>query len=332
MKDRRFVDELDVEELERILLIKRREARLARLRQGGDADQTVGRDPLEPPPPPSVPPPVSTAHREFRGLGASATYRSVEVEDRRQWMLGRRLAKWLSAPLRINWSFVFRGVLFLIEAAAVIGLVLIVLNTLRQQEEINEAAQVLAATPTATTVPTAVPLRKAVVLPGGHTPPDPNGFSEPASLSSEQQTELARITPPPVPTPGPEHATRLLIPSIGVDHPVVQGDDWEALKRGIGHTLWSANPGASGNCVLSAHNDIFGSIFRRLPDIALGDELLVYTGEKVYRYIVKATHIVEPMDTGVMETTDQPTLTLISSYPYLIDDKRIVVIAEMIAP
>jgi len=51
MKDRRSVDDLSIEELERILLTKRREARLARLRQMGKSEQVIGRDPLDAPPP-----------------------------------------------------------------------------------------------------------------------------------------------------------------------------------------------------------------------------------------------------------------------------------------
>jgi sortase A len=120
-----------------------------------------------------------------------------------------------------------------------------------------------------------------------------------------------------------------VIPSIGVDHAVVLGDDWEALKRGVGHTPWSANPGDVGNCVLTAHNDIYGGIFRLLPEIALGDEVYVHTGDQVYHYVVKATDIVAPTRVDLMEPTDRPVLTLISSYPYLIDDQRIVIIAEL---
>ena len=55
MKDQRYVDDLDVEELERVLLIKRREARLDRLRRTRHPAELKGRDPLEPVPPSSFP-------------------------------------------------------------------------------------------------------------------------------------------------------------------------------------------------------------------------------------------------------------------------------------
>jgi sortase A len=137
------------------------------------------------------------------------------------------------------------------------------------------------------------------------------------------------ITPLPVPTPGPEQAVRIQIPAIGVDAPVVEGDDWESLKQGAGHHIGSANPGERGNCVISAHNDIFGEIFRDLPDLDLGNEILVHTASQVYRYEVTQKRIIQPTEVSVMAPTSSPVLTLISCYPYGIDTHRIVVIAEL---
>jgi sortase A len=327
MKDRRLVDDLGIEELERILLIKRREARLARLREMDHSDQVVGRDPLEPQPTAPVSPPMPTAHRQFQGIGASASYHSVDLRDGRWQALWKRAERPLSTLSRINWRFVLNGILLAIEATAVVGLIVIFVIAWQDRQQINEEAEELFVPP----IPTATTphLTRAVVLPGGHTPPDARGFSQPEPIPDHLQALAESIPPHPVPTRGPEHATRIVIPSIGVDHPVVLGDDWEALKRGVGHTPWSANPGQVGNCVLSAHNDIFGEIFRQLHDMELGDEIFVHTGVQVHRYLVKATRIVDPTQVEMMGPTDQPVLTLISSYPYLVDDKRIVVIAEL---
>ena len=325
MKDRRLIDDLNLEELERILLVKRREARLARLRQLDRLDHVVGRDPLEPAPPPSVPPPIPSAHRQFQGLGASANYHAVEIAGGHQRSLSRWLSHRLSLLPRVNWRFVFNSILLLIEIAAIIGLIVVVLHTWQDREKIDTEVEQVFSPPT----PTVAPLINAVVLPGGHTPPDARGFSQPESLPENLRELAGAITPQPVPTRGPEHATRIVIPSIGVDHPVVEGDDWQALKQGVGHTPWSANPGEVGNCVLSAFNDIFGEPFRRLPEMGLGDQVLVHTSTQVYRYVVKATHVIDPAQVDVMAPTDHPLLTLVSSYPYLVDDQRIVVVAEL---
>jgi sortase A len=133
----------------------------------------------------------------------------------------------------------------------------------------------------------------------------------------------------PAPTPGPEQAIRIQIPAIGVDAPVVQGDGWEQLKKGVGQHLGSANPGEWSNVVLSAHNDIFGEIFRDLDRLRPGDLVILFTNQRSYTYVIVDTKVVEPTAVEVMAPTSQPTTTLISCYPYLKDDKRIVVIARL---
>jgi sortase A len=377
VKDHRPVDDLSTEELERILLIKRREARLARLRQMKRSEQVVGRDPLETGPsrstarlsprpearPEGSPkseaherlptqPPAPMAHRathlpwqavpgeaherrQFQGMGASASCHSVAVDDEHQRSLVAQLSgkavRWFLAPLYINWRYVFNRILLLIEVAAVVGLMVITIGAWQDHERIKEeTVEILVSpTPTPPTMGTQAPLINAVVLPGSHTPPDARGFSQPEPIPEHLRVLMQAITPQPVPTAGPEHATRIVIPSIGVNHPVVEGDGWEALKLGVGHTPWSVNPGETGNCILSAYNDIFGEIFRQLPEMELGDEIFVHTSTQIYRYVVKATRIIEPTQVEVMYPTNHPVLTLISSYPYLVDDKRVVVIAEL---
>jgi sortase A len=133
----------------------------------------------------------------------------------------------------------------------------------------------------------------------------------------------------PIPTPGPEQAIQIQIPMINVDAPVVQGDGWEQLKKGVAQHTGSANPGQSGNVVLSAHNDVFGELFRYLDQLQKGDEIIIYTANHAYTYIITDTKIVSPTEVEVMAPTTNPTATLISCYPYMIDNKRIVVQASI---
>jgi sortase A len=81
--------------------------------------------------------------------------------------------------------------------------------------------------------------------------------------------------------------------------------------------------------VISAHNDIFGEIFRRLAEVDLGDEVTLHTARHAYRYVVTQKRIVDPDDVSVMLPTASPVLTLISCYPYGVDTHRIVVTAEL---
>jgi sortase A len=171
----------------------------------------------------------------------------------------------------------------------------------------------------------------AVVLPSGHTPPNAAGGARPneAEIPEHLRPLVQSLASAPLPTPGPEQAIRIQIPSIRVDAPVVQGDGWEQLKKGVGQHSGTADPGKPGNAVLSAHNDIFGEIFRDLDKIKPGDQIILFTNQRTYTYIVVDSKIVAPTDVEVMETTAQPTVTLVSCYPYLVDNKRIVIIARL---
>ena len=172
-----------------------------------------------------------------------------------------------------------------------------------------------------------------MILPSGHTPPNspggaqPNEAEIPAHLLPLYQS-LAQI---PIPTPGPEQAIQIQIPILNVDAPVVQGDGWEQLKKGVGQHIGSTNPGQPGNMVMSAHNDVFGEIFRNLDQLKQGDQIIVYTPQHAYTYIITNVGIVEPTNVEVMATSPNPSITLISCYPYMVDNKRIIVQASLLS-
>ncbi len=215
--------------------------------------------------------------------------------------------------------------LLLVEIGTLIGLLWVILGVEQSRQELNQ--DIAAAQPT----PEPTPLLRAVVLPDGHKPPTapggaaPNDDEIPAHLRSYVQS----ITPMPIPTRGPQQATRIQIPALSVDAAVVHGTDWESLKKGVGHYLGSANPGERGNLVLAAHNDIYGEWFRDLDQLAPGDEVIVYSVDQQYRYVVTGTRLVEPTAVEVMDPTRIPTVTLISCYPYRIDTQRIVVFGDL---
>jgi sortase A len=298
MRDRRYVEDLSTEELEEVLLIRRREERLARLRRMGAADRAA------------VPPVIEDADPLFpreAGDGRRPTYAAVlpgvgsETKP-----IGRRQ----------TWR---ERILIGIEGAALIGLIAVIVSLVVTVRTLNQdwrAERGKDALPT----PTATALIRAAVLPGGHKPP---------TTSGGEAQPLGPVLGLTIPTPGPRSPTRLVIPSINVDVQVVEGDDWEQLKKGAGHHIGSANPGERGNCFISGHNDVYGEIFRYLPEVKVGDEITVYAGEQPYRYSVRATRIVEPDDVSIMGPTSAPVLTLLTCYPYMIDTQRFVVIAEL---
>lgn len=217
--------------------------------------------------------------------------------------------------------------LLVVEVGAVLGFIFILFNGLNLIQELNREVATALEQPTLS--PT--PVIRAVVLPSGHTPPSSPGGSQfnEAEIPAHLRPMVQSFSNVALPTPGPEQGVRLQIPAIGVNQQIVQGDSWEQLKKGIGQHAGTANPGEAGNMVLSAHNDVFGEFFRYLDQLKPGDVVTVYTSQRSYTYVVVNTQIVEPDQVSVMDSTNQPTVSLISCYPYMIDNKRIVVTARL---
>lgn len=219
------------------------------------------------------------------------------------------------------------GLLLAIEILAIGGLLFVLFNGVNLIRELNQ--EVVSALEQPTLTPT--PLIVAIVLPSGHTPPTSPGGAQPneAEIPEHLRPLVQSLANIAVPTPGPQQAIRIQIPALGVDAPIVQGDGWEQLKKGVGQHVGTANPGENGNVVLSAHNDIFGEIFRDLDRLKPGDEIIIYTNQQPFTFLVTTTRVVEPTQVEVMDSTTQPTVTLISCYPYMVDDQRIVVTARI---
>jgi sortase A len=55
----------------------------------------------------------------------------------------------------------------------------------------------------------------------------------------------------------------------------------------------------------------------------------LYTASQIFSYVVTGTRVVEPTEVSVMDATEHPSVTLISCYPYLVDNQRIVVFADL---
>jgi sortase A len=293
-------EDLSVEELRRLLLDKRRTTRRERLEQFRRTGRTM-----------QVSPSVPAEDGAYAGrvVESAPAALVVPVSNSRRW---------------------FNRLLTLVEVLAIVGLFGIILNGLSLIRTLNEEVNAAIQLPTFT----ATPLITAVVLPSGHTPPNSPQGAQPneAEIPDHLRPLVQSLANVALPTPGPEQAIRIQIPALGVDAPVVQGDGWEQLKKGVGQHIGTANPGQVGNVVLAAHNDIFGEIFRDLDRLQPGDDIILYTNVRQYVYRVTGTLIVEPTRVEVMSPTPQPTVTLISCYPYMVSTERIVVFADLQTP
>jgi sortase A len=298
MARRKTPEDLSVEELRRLLIEKRRGARVERLEHFRRTGRVVG---------------IPSELREDQTSGP--------VVDTPEGMAD-------PPPVPVTRGRrIMDGILLGVEVLAVLGLVGVLLSGLGMLHDLNN--EVAAALNPPTALPT--PLVMAVVLPSGHTPPDAQGNTRPndAEIPANLRPMMQSLANLPAPTPSIQQAIRVEIPALKVDAPVVQGDGWEQLKKGVGQHIGSSDPGESGNVVLSAHDDVYGELFRQLDKLQPGDQVMLYTEQRQYLYVVDRTEIVDPTAVEVMASTGAPSVTLISCYPYLVDKKRIVVFARL---
>lgn len=357
MRDRRPVDELSIEELERILVIRRREARQQRLQRYQSEGRRLPMPDVvtveEEPPAPQQ----HEAAADLPPVEPPVTYDLTDDVPRFEDEVDEDYAprKPRPRPAPADEVVISRGrrvwdrVLLAVEVIAVVGLIgvlaggiyLVAIENDRIDELNQKSARIQQEAAAMIPTPTPQPdLRVSVyVLPGGHYSPDETGgvpvFNYDELPDSVRPAIAAQLAVPQVAAPTPDPSSpgpgRVVIPAINVDANIYEGDDWFALQKGVGHYKGSANPGERGNMVLTAHNDIYGEIFRDIQKLEPGDEIQVWTrnGQRSYTYIVREKRIVNPSDVSVLERGNEPIVTLITCHPYRVDTMRMIVFAEL---
>ena len=141
----------------------------------------------------------------------------------------------------------------------------------------------------------------------------------------------ARTRAPSAPAPAPGTVlARLEAPSVNMMATILEGSDDATLSRGAGHIEDTPFPGQPGNIGIAGHRD---TVFRPLRRIHVGDPLDLTAGDRVYHYRIKTTAIVGPDDVYVLDPTSEPTVTLVTCYPFEFvghAPRRFVVQAELI--
>lgn len=146
---------------------------------------------------------------------------------------------------------------------------------------------------------------------------------------------------------GPD--TKMIIPKINVDAPIVMGvgptneDQLKAMSDGIAHVKYPgaiADPGQVGNAVFSAHSSsdwtdtgAYKFIFVQLDHLAVDDVVYINYQSKQYTYKVYDVKTVAPNDVGALNYTgSDPVITLITCTPLGTAQKRLLVFAKQISP
>jgi sortase A len=335
MRDKRRVEDLTIEELEQVLAMRKREQRQQRLarmkRSGRVVDQPAATYPTPEQPKRSLDDIVANI-AENPGGARHSTPPPTPAPQKRP--LEKRAN---TATRRVT-----NTLLLLVEVAAIFGLFYLgweLAQGISILEERSAEAQVAADEARARTVPTIEPTPmltlNQVVLPGGHKWVE----GQTPSLNIEEIPENVRfavadqITRPVIARPPQTDDTALLvnIPKLGIEQTIVQGSDWEALKQGVGQVLNGYDPAnETGNVALTAHNDIYGELFRDIDQLAPGDQFQIQTRDQVYLYEVTGSEVVEPTDVHVLQSQGKATATLISCYPYRVNSHRMIVYADRI--
>lgn len=125
--------------------------------------------------------------------------------------------------------------------------------------------------------------------------------------------------------------TKLRIPSLNIDGPVVDGQNEAALERGFWFIPISAKPGEKGNTVILGHR------FLKLPPakdtlfyldrVNIGNHIEIEQGGSVLSYTIVQKKIITPYQRDVIYPTNDYRLTIITCTPLWENTHRLVVTA-----
>jgi sortase A len=106
---------------------------------------------------------------------------------------------------------------------------------------------------------------------------------------------------------------RIEIPRVGISSVILQGVDYETIRRAVGHFPATPLPFQSGNMALAAHRttDFYG-----LRNIRIGDTITITCRKRTFRYRVERMWVVSPNDVSVLAPTPDKSLTLVTCYPF----------------
>lgn len=134
------------------------------------------------------------------------------------------------------------------------------------------------------------------------------------------------------------------IPALTINAPVTpvgwqaEGDaqdevSWDSPDAKVGWAVSSALPGDRDNIILYGHNNIHSSVFLRLSDLTIGDEIILVTGEKEWHYRVDNVKIIPVTDSEQDQMayleyfagSEREQLTLLSCWPPVNNTHRVIV-------
>jgi sortase A len=134
-------------------------------------------------------------------------------------------------------------------------------------------------------------------------------------VASQGRPQAASSTAPrSAPAAAPDGLIgRIEIPRLFLSAVVVEGVGKTTLRRAVGHIPGTALPGQAGNIGLAGHRDTF---FRPLKDLKIKDQVQLSTLAGNFNYEVESLRVVDPDNVGVLASSGENVLTLVTCYPF----------------
>jgi len=160
----------------------------------------------------------------------------------------------------------------------------------------------------------------------------PKPLGQPAPVpTSDIRTFSTRTLPP----------NQIIIPTINLDSKIVPlgttvnktgSAIWETAAFAVGFHRGSANPGEPGNVVLSGHisSPHEGAVFNKLPNLKVGDGVIIATPERHFIYLVSDIQTVKPNAVEVLNSSTSEIATLITCVPDGVYSHRLIVRCDLV--
>ena len=122
---------------------------------------------------------------------------------------------------------------------------------------------------------------------------------------------------------------RIRIPGIGANFVFFEGTDTATLQQGPGHYGVTPLPGEGGTVAIAGHRTTYLAPFRKINEIADGDEIRLEMPYGTFNYVVEKHEIVDPEDTQVINPVGYDRLVLTACHPLYSAAQRWVVFAKL---
>lgn len=144
--------------------------------------------------------------------------------------------------------------------------------------------------------------------------------TESIEASSEATTEKAKTVDKSV-------IGKIKISKINLIMPILMGATDKNLNRGAAVIAGTSEFGEIGNVGIAGHRGrSYGLFFNRLDELGKGDIIEITTNNKVYKYTVYETLIVEPTEISVLyKNNEDKILTLVTCDPVKNPTHRLII-------